>query len=46
MGFIGNVPVGVSFYGRAWSEPLLLQIAYAYEQNTMHRRAPEFLVTD
>jgi len=25
---------------------LLLQIAYAYEQNTMHRRAPEFLVTD
>ena len=46
MGFIGNVPVGISFYGRAWSEPLLLQIAYTYEQNTMHRRAPKFLVTD
>ena len=46
MGFIGNVPVGISFYGRAWSEPLLLQIAYAYEQNTMHRRAPKFLVSD
>jgi amidase len=46
MGFIGNVPVGISFYGRAWSEPLLLEIAYAYEQNTKHRKAPEFLVTD
>jgi amidase len=46
MGFIGNVPVGISFYGRAWSEPLLLEIAYAYEQNTMHRKTPEFLVTD
>ena len=46
MGFIGNVPIGISFYGRAWSEPLLLEIAYAYEQNTMHRKTPEFLVTD
>ena len=46
MGFIGNVPVGISFYGRAWSEPLLLEIAYAYEQNTNHRKPPEFLVTD
>ena len=46
MGFIGNVPVGISFYGRAWSEPLLLEIAYAYEQNTKHRKPPEFLVTD
>ena len=46
MGFIGNVPVGISFYGRAWSEPLLLEIAYAYEQNTSHRKPPEFLVTD
>jgi amidase len=46
MGFIGEVPVGVSFYGRAWSEPVLLEIAYAYEQGTKHRRAPKFLVTD
>ena len=46
MGFIGSVPVGISFYGRAWSEPLLLEIAYAYEQNTSHRKPPEFLVTD
>jgi len=46
MGFIGNVPVGISFYGRAWSEPVLLEMAYAYEQNTNHRKPPEFLVTD
>jgi len=46
MGFIGNVPIGISFYGRAWSEPLLLEIAYSYEQNTNHRKPPEFLVSD
>ena len=40
------LPVGISFYGRAWSEPLLLEIAYAYEQKTKHRKAPEFLITD
>ncbi len=46
MGFIGNVPVGISFFGRAWSEPLLLEIAYSYEQETRHRKAPSFLATD
>ena len=46
MGFIGNVPVGISFYGRAWSEPKLLEIAYAYEQFTNHRDSPKFLLTD
>lgn len=46
MGFIGEVPVGMSVFGRAWSEPLLLEIAYAYEQGTQHRRAPQFLTTD
>lgn len=46
MGFIGEVPVGISFFGRAWSEPVLLEIAYAYEQGTLHRKAPKFLVTD
>ena len=45
MGFVGDLPVGISFFGRAWSEPLLLEIAYAYEQGTKHRRAPRFLPT-
>jgi len=43
MGFIDDLPVGISFFGKAWSEPLLLEIAYAYEQGTMYRRAPGFL---
>ncbi len=43
MGFIEGLPVGISFFGRAWSEPLLLEIAYSYEQGTKHRKAPRFL---
>lgn len=43
MGFIQNLPVGISFFGRAWTEGLLIEIAYSYEQSTLHRRAPEFL---
>jgi amidase len=46
MGFIDVLPVGISFFGRAWSEPLLLEIAYAYEQGTKYRKAPEFVVSD
>jgi amidase len=42
MGFVKGLPVGISFFGRAWSEPVLLRIAYAYEQATRHRRAPGF----
>lgn len=41
MGEIDGLPVGISFFGRAWSEPVLLEVAYAYEQATMHRFAPE-----
>jgi amidase len=45
MGFVRGLPVGISFFGRAWSEPVLIRIAYAYEQATRHRRAPGFLET-
>ncbi|HSB92532.1 MAG TPA: amidase [Flavitalea sp.] len=43
MGFIDELPVGISFFGRAWSEPVLLEIAYAYEQSTKHRKAPKYI---
>jgi amidase len=42
-GFVGALPIGISFFGRAWSEPTLIKIAFAYEQLTKHRRAPKFL---
>ncbi len=42
MGFVEELPVGMSVFGRAWSEPVLLEIAYAYEQGTLHRKAPRF----
>ena len=42
-GYSHNLPVGISFFGRAYSEPTLIKIAYAYEQATKHRRAPQFL---
>jgi amidase len=43
MGFIGDLPVGISFFGKAWGEPLLIEIAYAYETGTKHRQSPGFL---
>ena len=44
-GFVHGLPVGVSFFGRAWSEPTLIRIAYAFEQATRHRLAPRLLAT-
>ncbi|MGB8674284.1 MAG: amidase [Candidatus Acidiferrales bacterium] len=44
-GFIFGLPFGVSFFGRAWSEPTLIRIAYAFEQATRQRKAPRFLPT-
>jgi Asp-tRNA(Asn)/Glu-tRNA(Gln) amidotransferase A subunit family amidase len=37
----GRLPAGITFFGRAWSEATLIKYAYAYEQATRHRRAPE-----
>jgi len=44
-GFVHGLPVGISFFGRAWSEPTLIKLAYAYEQATKHRKAPGFMKT-
>jgi len=42
MGFTrgGTLPAGLTLFGRAWSEPTLFKLAYAYEQATRHRRPP------
>jgi Asp-tRNAAsn/Glu-tRNAGln amidotransferase A subunit and related amidases len=42
-GFVNELPVGISFFGKAWSEPVLIKLAYAFEQATLHRKAPGFL---
>ena len=40
-GYVMGLPVGILFFGRAWSEPTLIRLAYAYEQLTRHRVAPK-----
>jgi amidase len=44
-GFLAGLPVGISFFGRAWSEPTLIKLAYSFEQATKARQAPRFLPT-
>jgi amidase len=44
-GFVFGLPVGISFFGKAYSEPTLIKLAYAFEQAARHRRAPQFLPT-
>lgn len=45
IGYSFGLPVGLTFVGRAYSEPTLIKLAYAYEQATLHRQSPQFLPT-
>ncbi len=44
-GFVFGLPIGISFFASAWSEPRLIGLAYSFEQATKHRKAPQFLPT-
>ncbi|MDP9296425.1 MAG: amidase [Actinomycetota bacterium] len=44
-GYTGELPIGVSFMGKAWTEPKLISYAYSFEQATKARHAPKFLKT-
>ena len=45
MGYVFGLPVGLSFFGPAWSDGLMLKFAYAFEQATLVRKPPQFLPT-
>jgi amidase len=45
MGFVGRLPVGISFIGTAWSDAMLLALGHAFEQRAQARRSPGYLPT-
>jgi amidase len=45
MGYVHDLPVGITFFGGAFHEPELISIAYAYEQASKNRVAPSFVQT-
>jgi amidase len=44
-GHVFGLPVGISFFAKAWQEASLIQYAYAFEQATQYRRQPRYLPT-
>ncbi len=46
MGFIDGLPVGITFFGKAWNEPELIKMAYSFEQETLVRKPPKFKSND
>ena len=46
MGNVHGLPVGISFFGRAWSEPTLIEVSYAFEQSSKARIIPKFHIND
>ncbi|QBA21665.1 hypothetical protein EU348_10840 [Chryseobacterium indologenes] len=43
MGYINNLPIGISFFAGKWEEGKLINMAYTFEQNNPQRKAPQFL---